>query len=159
MTCRSHFTGTGINKTTAKQTRQTQQTQSKTNNKKEPVKILAKVVKPARPPKPLILCLPPYSMSSMPSISSDVRHVHFFISLLRRSLTSGKSRRLSWCVPSLVCHRICTVIHVCVISARAFSSLPRNARSTHEAIDVQDQRRTLVFVAPHPPLILLPPLI
>ena len=27
----------------------------------------------------------------------------------------------------------------------------------YEAIDVQDQRHTLVFVIPHPPLILLPP--
>ena len=34
----------------------------------------------------------------------DDRHVRFFISLLRR-VSSGKSRRLSWYVPSLVCHR------------------------------------------------------
>ena len=53
-------------KSNQKQKPKTTQQNTK-QNKKEPVKILAKVVKPARPPKPLISSLPPCSMSSMPS--------------------------------------------------------------------------------------------
>ena len=56
----------GNNKQT-KQKKQTQANKQTTKHKKQPVKILAKVVKPARPQKPLRSSLPPCSMSSMPS--------------------------------------------------------------------------------------------
>ena len=58
-----HRQGSRKNKQKQKQT-----TNNKNHNtKKQPVKILAKVVKPARPLKPLRSSLPPCSMSSMPS--------------------------------------------------------------------------------------------
>ena len=69
------------------------------------------------------------------------------------SLTSGKSRRRELvcalpCLPPL-----CTVIHVCINLGTNILILAPECM--YEAIDVQDQRRTLVFVIPHPPLIFL----
>ena len=71
------------------------------------------------------------------------------------SLTSGKSRRrLSWYVPFLVCHRFAQW-SICINLGTSILFLVPECM--YEAINVQDQRRTLVFVIPYPLLTLLPP--
>ena len=82
-----------------------QKNQTKTNNKnhnikKQSVKILAKVVKPARPLKPLRSSLPPCSMSvGLPSHDVHLGHGWWPESEI------GPSRSLSTCPPSGIVNR------------------------------------------------------
>ena len=61
---------TGLESKTGPKTNNTNKTANKkqTETRKEPVKILAKRVKRFAPPKPLISSLPPYSVSTLPSM-------------------------------------------------------------------------------------------
>ena len=90
-----------------------------------------------------------------PCRRSDVRHVHFCISLLRRVSHIRQESSLElvsalFCLPPL-----CTIVHICInLSTRILFLAPE---SMNKAFNVQNQRRSLVFVIQHPLLALLPP--
>ena len=82
----------------------------------------------SRPSQPLIASLPPEVCPPChPCISSDVRHVHFCISLLRRVSHIRQESSLEL-VSALSClPPLCAIIHICINLNTSILFLARNA--------------------------------